>query len=398
MLQTTLDICIFGALVFMLFFVLGEKGEREEDSIKGASYEELTSDYSKLAAEHEREALYRVNLESKVERYYSLSEITARASFTIQEEELCEFIAAKSFQLIGYGRCSIMSLCKNGDLLVKAVSGFAQKGKDRVANKYHISDPIYQWVFKNPDSLIVKNLAVDKRFSSSSAVEEGSIVCVPLFKKIVTGEEKEIEGILEVRSPIPEAFKIDDLRLLTVMADLLTISVENIRLYNKTQEFSIRDGLTHLYLHRYFQEQLEEELKRASFYKLNLSVMVCDIDSFKRCNDTYGHTFGDLVLKEVAVVMMSCVRGIDIVARYGGDEFVIVLPETPGEGARIVAERIRKGVEDLVLHVDRQEIRVTISIGVASYPSDGPTKKDELVAKADEALLKAKNTGKNRVC
>ncbi len=166
----------------------------------------------------------------------------------------------------------------------------------------------------------------------------------------------------------------------------------------KLKEIAIKDGLTNIYNHRYFQELLDKELTRAERYSRTLSLILIDIDHFKKINDTFGHHQGDEVLRSVAEIFEQAVRRPDIAARYGGEEFAVVLPETDIQGAVVLAERIRQEVEKMEIKLNDQSIKVTISLGITTYnPSiDRKTKKD-LIEAADNALYKSKKTGRNRI-
>lgn len=159
------------------------------------------------------------------------------------------------------------------------------------------------------------------------------------------------------------------------------------------------DGLTEIYNHRYFQEFLDKEISRSIRRETELSLVLADIDSFKKFNDFYGHQAGDYVLKEVASLCTGLIREYDLMARYGGEEFVFVLPETTKDEAVIVAEKIRAEVEQHSFVFDDENYQVTISFGVASFELDGKPlmKKSELIERADKALYSAKKKGRNRV-
>ncbi|MCF6178728.1 MAG: GGDEF domain-containing protein [Geopsychrobacter sp.] len=157
------------------------------------------------------------------------------------------------------------------------------------------------------------------------------------------------------------------------------------------------DGLTEVYNHRYFQNFLEKELNRSLRRDLNLSLILCDIDNFKKFNDFHGHQVGDFVLKEVCRVCGEHIREYDLLARYGGEEFVFVLPDTGSDEAMIVAEKLREGVEKGEFFFEKMSYRVTISFGVASLPKGGRIKRSELIEAADKALYQAKKKGRNRV-
>jgi diguanylate cyclase (GGDEF)-like protein len=160
----------------------------------------------------------------------------------------------------------------------------------------------------------------------------------------------------------------------------------------------VRDGLTGLYNFQAFQDMIEKEFYRAKRYGLPLSLLLIDIDNFKKVNDTYGHQAGDEVLRNVARRLNASLRKSDSAARYGGEEFAIVLTETALEGALPVAERLRTSVCATAIAYDKHQIPVTVSIGVASLTADFDGSKVELINRADGALYEAKNTGKNRCC
>ncbi|MBX9655514.1 diguanylate cyclase [bacterium] len=158
------------------------------------------------------------------------------------------------------------------------------------------------------------------------------------------------------------------------------------------------DGLTGLYNRAFFDARIKEEMERARRYRHSLALVIFDVDRFKRLNDTYGHSFGDVVLAEVAETARLIARQTDVVARYGGEEFVITLPEQTLEGAAQLAERVREGIEELQLRHNGEKISVTASFGVASTIEVGYESIPELVNTADRMLYAAKESGRNRVC
>ena len=166
----------------------------------------------------------------------------------------------------------------------------------------------------------------------------------------------------------------------------------------RLRELALRDGLTGLYNHRYFQELLGNEMSRADRYKKPFSLIMLDLDHFKKINDEYGHPIGDIVLKEVSKEINNTLRESDIAARYGGEEFAVVLPETDLKGAALAAERIRKAVEHLEIEANGRRIDATISVGATCYHiSVGNKNKSEVLTAADSALYNSKNTGRNKI-
>jgi len=167
---------------------------------------------------------------------------------------------------------------------------------------------------------------------------------------------------------------------------------------NKLRELAIRDELTGLYNHRYFQDQLEVEITRCQRYGHSLSLLLLDLDFFKKVNDTYGHPAGDHVLREVGTSLSNLVRTNDTVARYGGEEFAIILPETQTTGGKVLAQRVRRGIEQLKISFEKQSIPITTSIGLSCTDMvDGEMSRTEIISRSDQALYKAKHEGRNRV-
>ncbi len=194
--------------------------------------------------------------------------------------------------------------------------------------------------------------------------------------------QKNIEEII-LNFDIPDANKFDVIKKINFM-------------YSQTRYMSVTDPLTGLYNRRHFEECLEREFLRAKRYKSDLSFAIIDIDFFKRVNDTYGHSAGDYVLKEVAYYILQTFRKTDMVFRYGGEEFAVIITETPLEKAVIPLERLRKTIEDYVFRYNGNQIDVTISIGVCEADDNTDTV-HKLFENADKALYNAKENGRNRV-
>ena len=242
-------------------------------------------------------------------------------------------------------------------------------------------------------------------FTVSSAQERAvqSVIACPLLL------DQRPEGVLRLDSSRAGAYTQDDLRLLDVLADLVATAVMNAKLFAQVQRLAVTDGLTGLSLRRAFLEQLTYELTRAGRSGGVASVLMLDVDHFKRYNDTWGHLAGDVLLKSVGHVLYRVVPPGGIMARYGGDEFGVLLPRLGGEQARELAETIRQLVqqgqgrgrvtaspEGSGRGQSRASVEMTVSIGVASFPDDAQVGM-ELIRIADRRLYQAKRAGRNRV-
>jgi len=232
-------------------------------------------------------------------------------------------------------------------------------------------------------------------FKNPLALEEGirSLIAVPLKM------QRKIVGILYVDDFQPRQISADHVRMLSILGSFASMSIDNARLYRRTLELACTDGLTGLYNQRQFKQMFAEEVARSARYAKPLSLILFDVDNFKKFNDTYGHPTGDVVLQELANLLKELLRGSDMLFRYGGEEFVAMLPETAFPEALLVAERIRIFVEtESPRFLDRVSIGqgITVSVGVASFPEDGNSP-SILFKTVDDLMYEAKRKGKNQV-
>ncbi|GAB4166834.1 MAG: sensor domain-containing diguanylate cyclase [Geothermobacteraceae bacterium] len=231
-------------------------------------------------------------------------------------------------------------------------------------------------------------------FSNPLALAEGirSLVAVPL--KV----QEKIIGILYVDDFVPRHFSRVQLETMAILGSFASMSLDNARLHARTLELACTDGLTGAFNYRHFRKSLIDELGRARRYDLSFALIMFDIDDFKSFNDRYGHPVGDRVLVAVADILRDTLRDCDQIFRYGGEEFIALLPETEIEQALAAAERCRKRIADeaAAAAIDAGEERITTSVGVAVFPRDAETF-DGLLKVVDDLMYLAKRRGKNKV-
>ena len=217
----------------------------------------------------------------------------------------------------------------------------------------------------------------------------------PFFVSLPLMMENEILGILNLNDNEKGYFTINDLDFILNISEFISLSISNSLLYAKTETLSITDGLTGLFNRQYMQHMLEAECVRSRRYTSPLSLVIMDVDHFKKVNDTYGHQKGDEILRELACMMKRFCRSNDVPARYGGEEFLLILPETKLSGAIQIAERIRLEMENHRFLHEGKEFHVTISCGVAEFDKERLNTPIQLVNCADNALYTAKHQGRN---
>ena len=266
------------------------------------------------------------------------------------------------------------------------------------------------------DEMADVEISIDRTPFMKTVIDEKRILFISDFSKsgfkVDPGREKYVDdyamgvplliggkviGVLNLNGNINGFFDKPDFTLLRLGAEHIASSVSNAMQHSRIQEFAMKDGLTKLYNHRYFYERLVHEWERGQRYSEILSIILIDIDYFKKINDTYGHLSGDMVLRQLSDLITRHVRTVDIVARYGGEEFVAILPQTKKEAAVQVAERIRKDVEGTSFSGEKGDIRLTISAGVEDTTAGYVQKPEDVVRFADEKLYKAKKAGRNKV-
>jgi len=268
------------------------------------------------------------------------------------------------------------------------------KGYDEEFNRKRIilksDSPLLKTLDENPRPSLFDELMQTRELVGD--LNELSILQPNLI--VPMKSKNSLNGLIILGSKLTgESIAYSEIEFLQDLAKFAAIAVENSRLYR----MATLDRMTRLFIHHYFQERLVEEIKRSNRGKTPLTIIMSDIDHFKKFNDTYGHQQGDIVLKEAARLFRNNTRSIDIPARYGGEEFAIILPETDLTAGINIAKRLRQVIEEHEFPGQDTPLHVTISLGVAMYNPDIDFDKKDLVGRADSALYKAKESGRNKV-
>lgn len=359
------------------------------------------------------ELLGRVNAQIRIHEFYKeveedkrnlnvILDITTSVSQSLEPTEVLKTIVTKVAEATNAVRCSIVLIVKEDEGYVLASHEDPSVRELRLdLTKY----PEIREVINTKVPLIMEDAVnhpimsgIKKNIEDLKYLKDASMLILP----IVFNDE--VLGTLFLRSRMRETgFSVKEVHFCQIMANASFHALKNARLFEKVskereylRDVSVKDQLTMLYNHNFFYSRIEEEFERAVRYEMPLSIIMMDIDNFKLVNDTYGHRMGDMVLKEISDVIRLGVRKTDVVARYGGEEFAVILPHTPLNGAVEEAERLRSLV-DRHAFAALTKNKVTMSLGVASYPNSDVINSGDLVNVADDALYKAKWSGKNCV-
>jgi two-component system, cell cycle response regulator len=313
----------------------------------------------------------------------AINDIAQQSTAVLDLEQLASRVCCLIQHAFQVSHVSLL-LREEGDLVLRAHHGTLTP---QITDGGRFSTSREPW----SQILVTGSTLIEKEFTGSECrylAESASRMCIPL---VSFGQTL---GVLVLDSNKPNAFRETELRSLESVADICATSIQNAHYVERVKQLAYLDGLTGIFNRRFFELRIMEEIERARRYGNGMAVIMADIDHFKLLNDEFGHLLGDEVLRQVSSLFHQQLRKIDVVCRYGGEEFGIVLTQTSVQHALSVAEKLRKVVETWQFPgVPRT---VTISAGVAAYPEHGTTR-DELVRAADNGLYSAKQNGRNKV-
>jgi len=336
----------------------------------------------------------RATTRAQARRLSVLSDIAQAANSVLEPRKVMEIVMSRAQELIRTEAWSLLLLDEKEHILTfEMVMG---NRIDQMRNyRVKIGQGVPGWVVQYRKPLIINDVRADRRFDARLDMLTGfrtkSILCAPLLSR------GRIIGAVELINKRKGPFTRDDLAMVKTLVEPGAVAIENAILYQRSAELTVTDDLTKLFNSRYLNVHLRREIKRSRRYGVPVSLIFLDLDGFKNVNDNHGHLAGSRALFEVGQVLQRTVREIDVVSRYGGDEFTIILPQTGATGAMIIADRIRAAVEDQVfLSGQGLNVRLTASFGVSTFPDHGQSRED-LIQKADQAMYLVKERGKNGV-
>ncbi|MBZ5545869.1 MAG: sensor domain-containing diguanylate cyclase [Acidobacteriia bacterium] len=334
-------------------------------------------------------------LKRQIERLSLFHEIGKSLASTLDLQKILQTVMEKISDLLQPDTWSLLMLDEATNELYFEIAIGA--GADRLKDvRLKVGEGIAGWVAQNGEPVLVEDVKRDPHFTSRidelTQMDTRSVVCVP-----IKGREK-ILGVIELVNCLGrESFRKADIPILKSLADYAAIALENARYIQRIHELTITDDCTALYNARHLNFVLDAEIYRSTRYGYEFSVIFLDLDHFKQVNDTHGHLVGSKLLWMIGDLIKGHLRLIDYAFRYGGDEFVILLPQTSKQNALMVVRRLKTLLNSKTFFADEGlNITVTASFGVASFPADGRSRR-ELLRMADEAMYLVKNTTRNSI-
>jgi len=358
------------------------------DTSRFSAFSDIDANTMELFSKQIIRILQRERVYSQLQRSHAglrmLHEESSKLASSLKIDVLAQRLIVSGHRIVP---SSIIFLIKKGDVFT-----VLHHTRDLLIEKTPITlkGTLLDMVVKNVEPLYlsdVRNYSLP--LTPFRIADMSSVFVLPLIY------EKEFLGLLVFLSEKINAFNPHQIELIEVLGTQASISIANARLHAEIEKMATTDGLTGLFNHRHFQERLSAEVKRLSRFPEPLSLMLIDIDYFKKVNDTYGHPAGDKILQGVASILKTTLRNIDIPARYGGEEFAAILIGTNNTGAKNMAERFRKAVMETTFNIDNKDLNVTVSIGISTITSD-KDRKENMIERADQALYHAKKSGRNQ--
>jgi len=364
-----------------LVIELGEKYEQLE-----AAQNEIKNQYNKLKDSNHKLEDTNTRLTSSIAEFYTLQQISEAIGSIFDISELLKFVNDVIIGVMGVNYSTIVLLDQKKNRLKVQFTNIQNK-EDLVILSDNINCKLLLDTLENGKS-ILENLVIPDEYDFIKKREIGSFICIPLSSK------SRKFGLILIEHKNKNTFTEENLRLVTTICKTVSMAIENAELYANMQELATIDGLTTVYNRVYFHQKFESEFKLAKDLGYDLTLVILDIDFFKKFNDTYGHLFGDVVLKSVAQTVKNNLRATDTVARFGGEEFVIILPRTTVQEAFEKVESLRQKIANNIVKDNLISASVTASFGIACFPETSANQ-IELIRDADNALYKAKDSGRN---
>ncbi len=316
--------------------------------------------------------------------------ITNSIGSELELEKVCDLMVDKIYQLVKCNGCAIILI--NGDRVkLQSEIGF---GPSINEVEFSVDMPLIKYILSTKNKIFIGDIEKSYfKYSIPRSELTSSMICMPVIVK------DRVKGIIYIDSKKINAFSSNHEYFLNILAHEISIAIERAIAYERIKRLTVKDDLTGVYNRRKFDQDLREELNKSIRYVRNLSLLMVDIDYFKKYNDLHGHQRGDAILKKLGMVFNKHMRNTDKAYRYGGEEFAIICTETDRDSAIICAERLRKVISEEKFEGE-EDIdpynNLTVSIGVSNFPFDA-TEIDKFIRHADDALYRAKAEGRDRV-
>ncbi|MCX7921268.1 MAG: diguanylate cyclase [Clostridia bacterium] len=389
-------------IIFTVFcgYMYKENIEREHDNKK--LLDELEEKYDQIAiAQEEAKCQYErlkdanIKLEdtnkkltSNIAEFYTLQQISQAIGSIFDIKELLKYVNDIIIGVMGVNNSTIILYDEKKKILKVDTTNIKNEDELLAINDNINSKVLVDVLDKGKP--IIENFVDHEEYAFTKGRDVNSLICIPLNTK------SRKQGLVLIEHKYYNAFDEENVRLLDIIAQQVGIAMENAELYQQMQELATTDGLTGVYNRVYFHDRLQKEYKSAKEGNYELSLAIFDIDHFKKFNDTYGHLFGDKVLKSIAELVKSSLRNSDIFARFGGEEFIILFPRTSLQDAYEKVEALRQKIAQSEVKDNLVTANVTVSFGIACFPLSSSLE-TELIRDADDALYDAKKNGRNCV-